>query len=96
MTRRRPGRGFLERLGLRRTKQYEGVRFLLHHVVGGVIGAVAFMALILIFDLAGLRGLIWGSPHGWVAAALLLFGLIITFGSVAMAIAVMLEGEDRN
>ncbi len=94
--RRRPMRERLARLKLPRTKQYEGVRFLLHHVVGGIIGAFAFMGLILATNLAGLRVLFLETEHGLTAALLLLFGLIVTFGSVAMAIAVMLEGEDRS
>jgi hypothetical protein len=96
MTRRRPWQSALARLLPPRTKQYEGVRFLLHHLVGGVLGAVVFMGLILAFDLAGLRGLILESEHGVLAGLLLLFGLVITFGSVAMAAAIMLQGEDKN
>ena len=76
--------------------EYEGVRFLLHHVMGGLIGAVVFFALILAYDLASLRELILNTRDGWVAGALLLFGLAITFGSVAMGVAVMLLGKDRN
>jgi hypothetical protein len=76
--------------------EYEGVRFLLHHVTGGVIGAVLFFALIIAYDLANLRDLILNTRDGWVAGALLLFGLIVTFGSVAMGVAVMLLGKDRN
>lgn len=79
-----------------RDPAWQGVRFLLHHLFGGVIGAVAFMGLIMAFDLAGLRGLILGSPHGWVAGGLLLFGLVVTFGSVAMGAAVMLLGRERS
>jgi multisubunit Na+/H+ antiporter MnhB subunit len=93
---RRQVRDRLARWRLPRTKQYEGVRFLLHHVVGGVIGAVAFMALILATNMAGLRELFLETEHGLVAALLLLFGLMVTFGSVAMGIAVMLQGEDRS
>jgi hypothetical protein len=96
MTRRRPRLSALSRLLPPRTKQYEGVRFLLHHLVGGVVGAVVFMGLIMAFDLAGLRALILGSEHGLLAGLLLLFGLVITFGSVAMAAAIMLQGEDKN
>lgn len=96
MTRRRPGLSRLVRLLPPDGQQYEGLRFLLHHVVGGIVGAVVFLALILVFDLAGLRQLIFGSSHGWLAGALLLFGLIVTFGSVAMAAAIMLMGRDRD
>lgn len=76
--------------------EYEGVRFLLHHLVVGVLAAIAFFALLIGFDLANLRTLLTESDHGWVAGALLLFGLIVTFGSVAMGIAVMSLGKDRR
>ncbi len=54
------------------------------------------MGLILASNLAGLRALFLESEQGLAAALLLLFGLIVTFGSVAMAVAVMLQGEDRS
>lgn len=97
MTRRRPP---LDRLLARvlpdDAPEYEGVRFLLHHLVVGVLAAIAFFALLIGFDLANLRTLLIESGHGWVAGALLLFGLIITFGSVAMGIAVMSLGKERR
>lgn len=96
MTLRRPGDHLLRRLLPPDAPEFEGVRFLLHHVMGGVLGALVFFGLILAFDLAGMRQLIFNSPHGWVAGALLLFGLVVTFGSVAMGVAVMLLGRDRH
>lgn len=76
--------------------EYEGVRFLVHHCVVGLGAAVLFFALIVGFDFANLRTLLVESGHGWIAGALLLFGLMITFGSVAMGIAVMSLGRDRR
>lgn len=97
MARRRPGcHAWLGWMRPPRTKQYEGVRFLLHHLVGGILGAVVFMGLIIAFDLAGLRGLFLESEYGLLAALLLLFGFVVTFGSAAMGVAVMLQGEDRG
>lgn len=97
MTRRRPP---LDRALARvlpvDAPEYEGVRFLFHHLVVGVLAAVAFFALIVGFDVANLRTLLAESGHGWVAGALLLFGLVITFGSVAMGMAVMSLGRDRH
>ncbi|MBK1696305.1 hypothetical protein [Rhodovibrio salinarum] len=89
-------RKLLARLVPKDRPEYEGVRFLAHHMVGGVLGAVVFFALIMAYDLANLRALMFNTRDGWVAAALLLFGLVVTFGSVAMGIAVMLLGRDRN
>lgn len=76
--------------------EYEGVRFLLHHVMAGIVGAVVFFALIVAYDLASLRALMLNTRGGWLAGLLLLFGLIVTFGSVAMGWAVMSLGRDRN
>jgi hypothetical protein len=86
----------LARLVPKDAPEYEGVRFLLQHLLGGVVGAVVFFALIVAFDLANLRELMLNTRDGWVAGALLLFGLIVTFGSVAMGAAVMSLGRDRN
>jgi hypothetical protein len=89
-------RNWFARLVPKDRPEYEGVRFLLHHVVAGIVGAVVFFALIIAYDLASLRELILNTRGGWLAGALLLFGLIVTFGSAAMGVAVMLLGRDRN
>lgn len=73
-----------------------GLGFLLRHLGGGALAAVVFMALILGSDLAGLRGLIFGSGIGLLGGALLLFGLIVTFGSVAMGAAIMTLNDKRR
>jgi hypothetical protein len=76
--------------------EYEGVRFLVHHCVVGLGAAVLFFALLVGFDLFKLRTLLVESGHGWIGGALLLFGLMITFGSVAMGVAVMSLGKERR
>jgi hypothetical protein len=70
------------------------IRFLLTHLLGGVVGAVAFVLLILYVDLAGLRTLAFADPAGWLFIALLFFGLVITFGLLAMGISIMTLGRD--
>ncbi len=70
--------------------------FLARHLVGGVVGALVFGGLILYFDLFGIRTMSGQSRDGWLAVALLFFGLIITFGSVAMGIGIMREGRDTR
>lgn len=69
--------------------QREVIRFLLGHLLGGLIGAVVFGIAILWLDFAGLWSLIRHSGDGIVVIFLLFFGLFITFGSVAMAIGIM-------
>jgi len=74
----------------------KALRFLGLHLSGGVIGAGLFGGLILWFDLFGIRTMAGESEDGWLAVALLFFGLVITFGSVAMGIGVMREGRDQR
>ncbi|MDX1709614.1 MAG: hypothetical protein R3316_00585 [Rhodovibrionaceae bacterium] len=72
------------------------LRFLGIHLAGGSLGAALFGGLILWFDLFGIRTMAGESDLGWLAVALLFFGLVITFGSVAMGIGVMREGSDER
>lgn len=66
------------------------------HLLVGLAAALLFAAALLAFDLFGLRGLLFGDRDGWLAGLLLLFGLAVTFGSVAMGIGVMgLERDPR-
>ncbi|SMF79823.1 hypothetical protein SAMN06265365_13516 [Tistlia consotensis] len=91
---RRPG---IRRQGAGRPES--GAQLLLYlggHLVVGLLAAVLFCAALLAFDLFGLRGLLLGDAEGWLAGGLLLFGLAVTFGSVAMGIGVMgLERDPR-
>lgn len=70
--------------------------FLLTHLLYGVIGALLFGVLLLYADVGGLHTLIRRSEDGLIFLVLLFFGLIVTFGSVAMGIGIMSLGEDRN
>jgi type IV secretory pathway VirB2 component (pilin) len=72
------------------------LKFLAVHLAGGTAGAVAIVGGILATDLAGLRTLMLTDSHGWLALALLVFGLIITFGSVAMGVGIMGLGRERD
>ncbi len=57
------------------------------------IGSGALMLVGLVALNPQLRALIMGDPFGMTAAGVLLFGLIVTFGSVAMGTAVMALGR---
>ncbi|HZD24859.1 MAG TPA: hypothetical protein VE631_01260 [Alphaproteobacteria bacterium] len=73
------------------------LRFLLAHLLGGLIGAVVFFVLIMWTDFAGLWSLVSRASEGPLVAALLLFGLFVTFGSVAMGVGVMsMRREDDS
>jgi hypothetical protein len=70
------------------------VPFLLRHLVSGTIGAAVFGGLLLAFDIAGLKSMIFASPERDLVLFMLFFGLWITFGSIAMAAGVMGLGRD--
>jgi len=65
------------------------VQFLFGHFAAGVLGALVTGALILWLDLGGIGTLIRRSEQPWLAAALMLFGLVVTFGGCALAAGVM-------
>lgn len=70
------------------------VRFLVGHAVAGIGVAVLFVSLMVAFDIARLGTLLWGSPDGALAVAVLTLALGVTFGSVQMGFAVMLLPRD--
>lgn len=72
------------------------ITFLVHHMLFGIAGALLFGALVLYFDIGHLRSLAGQSQDGSLTLALFFFGLVITFGSVAMGIGVMSQGQDEN
>ena len=79
-----------------RPHERHAIRFLLGHLLIGVAGGALFGGLLLASDLFGLRALVIGDDQGWLAALLLLFGLAVTFGSLAMGVGVMSLGRDKS
>ncbi|WP_413205608.1 hypothetical protein [Rhodospirillum sp. A1_3_36] len=79
-------------------KPYEirALRFMLGHLAVGVLGAFVFGGLLLYLDVGSIRTLIMASREWYIYGGLLFFGLIVTFGGVAMAIGVMGLGEDKH
>jgi hypothetical protein len=72
------------------------LKFLLGHLAIGCAAALLLTALLIGFNLFQLRALIFGQEDGWLAGLLLLFGLIVTFGSLAMGVAVnSLKDRDK-
>lgn len=73
------------------------IRFLALNLGVGLGIGVALAALIVLGDVGGLKGLIAGAENPWLAMFLLYFMLALTYGSVAMGIAVMtLPYEDKD
>lgn len=68
------------------------IRLLAVNLTIGVSVAVLMLGGLLALNPGGLRELMLADRAGAVAAGLLLFGLVVTFGSVAMGSAIMALG----
>lgn len=74
----------------------ELVRFYIKHVLIGFAIAVVFVGGLLVFDVMGLRHLVFGSSDGILALVMLIFGNGVVFAGVQFAIAVMGLAEGRG
>ena len=72
------------------------IRLLAANLAAGFAAALLMLGGLLLINPGNLRGLILADRMGYAAFALLLFGLIVTFGSVAMGSAVMMLGRERR
>ena len=69
------------------------LRLLAVNVLAGASAAVLMLGGLLAINPGGLRDLMVADRDGGIALALLFFGLIITFGGVAMGSAIMALDE---
>jgi hypothetical protein len=69
------------------------LRLLATNLAIGVTVATLMLLGLMALNPSGLRDLIFADRDGAAAAALLVFGLIVTFGSVAMGTAIMALGR---
>ena len=74
----------------------ELVRLYIRQVAIGFAISAAFVAMLIGLDVAGLRGLIWRSPDGWLAVFLLFFFNGLVFAGVQFAISVMAMAEPSS
>ena len=94
------GRGFLDEA--RDFLRLPLIRLLAANLVAGCAAAVAAVAALIGFDVAGMGRLIGASEDPVLAIVLLLFGFVVTLAGVAMATAVMWlpydhkQDEDRG
>jgi hypothetical protein len=72
------------------------IRLLAINLAGGFAAALLMLGGLLVLDPGDLRELIFADRMGATALGLLLFGLTVTFGSVAMGSAVMMLGTERK
>lgn len=74
----------------------EVLRYVLPHLAAGCIaGAVAAIALVAA-NVGSIRDLGMQTEGGWIAWALLTFGFVLTFGSVAIGRAIIALGVDQD
>lgn len=69
------------------------LRYLLVHALIGAGLALAFVAALLWLDIGGIGRMIFTSPNGPIALALLIGGMTVTMAGVVMAGAIMMLGE---
>ena len=72
------------------------LRLLAINLAIGIVAAIVMVAGLMWLNPAHLRDLILADRSGVAAFALLLFGLGVTFGSVAMGAAIMTLGHERR
>ena len=75
------------------------LRFILKHILFGIVVGWSFVAALLYFDVGGFGSLVLGSSSKWVALGLLGVSFAVTFGSASVATAVLLGhefGEDND
>ena len=67
----------------------EVLRYVLPHLATGCIAGVVAAVGVVASNLGSLRDLVLTTQGGWLAFALLVFGFVVTFGSVAIGGAIM-------
>jgi hypothetical protein len=72
------------------------IRLLAVNCTVGVGAALLMLGGLMALNPGNLRALILADRAGFVALGLLLFGLVVTFGSVAMGAAIMTLGMERD
>lgn len=72
------------------------LRFILDHLIGGTLGALALGLTLLYANVGGLKELMLASPDCWLYLVLYFFGLWITCGSVALAVGIVTLGDWRE
>jgi choline-glycine betaine transporter len=74
----------------------EPFKYLLQHLFFGVVAAITFGVLVLATDLSHIRTMLMDASNPFQVLALMFFGLIVTFGSVAMGVGIMNLARDDD
>ncbi|WP_146101960.1 hypothetical protein [Rhodopila globiformis] len=71
------------------SSRMEVIRYVLPHMLAGCLGGVVASVGLVMTNLGSLRDLMMHTQGGWLAFALLTFGMVVTFGSAAIGGAIM-------
>nr|WP_294525069.1 hypothetical protein [uncultured Rhodopila sp.] len=74
----------------------EVLRYVLPHLLAGCLAGVVASIGMVATNLGSLRDLVLHTQGGWIAFALLTFGLVVTFGSLAIGGAIMTIGSRED
>ena len=74
----------------------EHIRFILRHAAIGFVIAVAFVAMLLGFDVGGLWHLVTHTAEGPIAVVMLVVFCTITFGSAQIGYKIMTLGDEGD
>ena len=72
------------------------IRFILRHAAFGFVIALAFVGMLLAFDVAGLWHLVTHTAEGPIALLMLVVFCTITFGSAQIGYKIMTMGDDDD
>nr|WP_294513048.1 hypothetical protein [uncultured Rhodopila sp.] len=72
------------------------LRYVLPHVLAGCLAGVVASVGMVATNIGSLRDLVLNTQGGWIAFALLTFGLVVTFGSIAIGGAIMTIGSRED
>ena len=72
------------------------IRFLLTHAAIGFSLGIIFVTGLMVFDVNGLKTLIWASDIWYMALFMMAFFFGLTFGSVQIGVATMLLAEEHQ
>lgn len=70
----------------------ELVRYVIPHALAGSLAGVAGSVGMVATNLGSMRDLMWNTEGGFLAFGLLTFGMVVTFGSIAIGGAIMAIG----
>ena len=74
----------------------EVLRYVLPHLLAGCLAGVVASVGLVASNLGSLRDLVLNTDGGWIAFGLLTFGLVVTFGSIAIGGAIMAIGSRED